>query len=98
MCGIAGIFEYHYASNPVDEQELVRIRDHMVRRGPDGAGLWVSEDRHAGLAHRRLAIIDLNERSAQPMTSHDGRYVITFNGESYNYKALKAGLIPQGVE
>ena len=98
MCGIAGIFEYHYASNPVDERELVHIRDHMVRRGPDGAGLWLSEDRHAGLAHRRLAIIDLNERSAQPMASRDGRYLITFNGEIYNYKALKAELIQKGVE
>ncbi len=97
MCGIAGIFEYHYASNPVDAAELVRIRDHMRARGPDGAGLWLSKDGHMGLAHRRLAIIDPDARSNQPMLSADGRYAISFNGEIYNYRALRAELASSGA-
>ena len=51
MCGIAGVFAYRAEAPPVDEQELLRIREHMIRRGPDGAGLWISDDRRVGLAH-----------------------------------------------
>ena len=75
MCGIAGIYAYRDSAPPVDREELLRVREQMMRRGPDGAGLWISDDRRVGLAHRRLAIIDLSEAGAQPMTSADGRYV-----------------------
>src|SRR5262245_57819737 len=68
----------------------------MMRRGPDGQGLWMSDDRRTGLAHRRLAIIDLDERAAQPMMSSDGRRVITFNGEIYNYRELRSELEGRG--
>ena len=57
----------------------------MHRRGPDGAGVWWSEDRRCGLGHRRLSILDLSERASQPMISEDGRLVVVFNGEIYNY-------------
>ena len=67
MCGIAGIYAYHYAANAVDRAELRRIRDHMAARGPDGLGEWYSQDERVGLGHRRLTIIDLSERGAQPM-------------------------------
>src|SRR5438876_586965 len=96
MCGIAGIYAYHYAANPVDTAELYRIRDHMAARGPDGRGAWCSQDGRVGLGHRRLAIIDLSERAAQPMASSDGKRVITLNGEIYNYRALRAELELQG--
>jgi asparagine synthase (glutamine-hydrolysing) len=96
MCGIAGIFSYGGSAPPVDREELLRIREAMIRRGPDGAGLWVSPDRRTGLAHRRLAIIDLSESGAQPMATADGRYRITFNGEIYNYRALRAELQAKG--
>ncbi len=69
----------------------------MERRGPDGAGEWCNESGRVGLAHRRLAIIDLNERAAQPMRSNDGLRTITFNGEIYNYRALRDQLDRQGV-
>ena len=59
MCGIAGIFAYHYAAPPVDREELRAIRDHMAARGPDGKGEWFSGDGRFGLGHRRLAIIDV---------------------------------------
>jgi asparagine synthase (glutamine-hydrolysing) len=96
MCGIAGIFAYHYAANPIDRGELRRMRDHMAARGPDGAGDWHAADGRVGLAHRRLAIIDLNERAAQPMASEDGRTVVVLNGEIYNYRALRKELEAQG--
>jgi asparagine synthase (glutamine-hydrolysing) len=96
MCGIAGIYAYHYAANPVEHTELQRIRDHMAARGPDGLGEWYSQDERIGLGHRRLTIIDLSERGAQPMTSADGKLVITFNGEIYNYRRLRALLEARG--
>ena len=96
MCGIAGIYAYRDPAPPVDEQELIRIREQMARRGPDGAGTWLSDDRRIGFAHRRLAIIDLSEAGAQPMATADGRYRITFNGEIYNYRELRRELETKG--
>lgn len=96
MCGIAGIYSYHYASLDVDRGELRRVRDYMAARGPDGCGEWFSADNRVGLGHRRLAIIDLNERAAQPMTSADRRFVLTFNGEIYNHRALRGQLEAKG--
>jgi len=96
MCGIAGIYAYRDPAPPVDEEELSRIREQMARRGPDGAGTWLAEDRRIGLAHRRLAIIDLSDAGAQPMASADGRYRITFNGEIYNYRELRRELETKG--
>lgn len=97
MCGLNGIFAYGHDGPPVDTAELLATREHMRVRGPDGAGLWVSEDQRIGLAHRRLAIIDLSEDGAQPMATADRRYQIVFNGEIYNFRALRAELMRQGV-
>src|SRR5512140_1469904 len=96
MCGIAGIFTYSRHSPPVDREELIRIRDAMAKRGPDGAGQWISSNGRVGLAHRRLAIIDLSESGTQPMASADGSLQIVFNGEIYNYRALRAELEEKG--
>jgi asparagine synthase (glutamine-hydrolysing) len=97
MCGINGIFAHHSASSAPSETELLATRDAMRARGPDGAGLWWNVDRHCGLGHRRLSIIDLSDRAAQPMKSSDGRLVIVFNGEIYNYPELRAELQAEGV-
>ena len=96
MCGIAGVWAYHYAANGVDQPELLAMRDYMARRGPDGSGIWLADDRRIGFAHRRLAIIDLSDNGLQPMHSADGRFVITFNGEIYNYKELRRALKAKG--
>jgi asparagine synthase (glutamine-hydrolysing) len=96
MCGIAGIYAYHYAANAVDRAELRRICDYMAARGPDGVGEWYSQDERVGFGHRRLTIIDLSERGAQPMISADGKLVVTFNGEIYNYRQLRASLEAKG--
>src|SRR5262249_945918 len=96
MCGIAGIYAYHGAAPNIDRGELDRVRGRMAARGPDGAGTWVCEDGRVGLGHRRLSIIDLSERAAQPMISADGRLAVTFNGEIYNYQTLRKELQSRG--
>lgn len=96
MCGLAGIFAYADHAPSVDRGALLRIRDRMLNRGPDGAGLWVSDDRRIGLAHRRLSIIDLSESAAQPMTDPETGNRISFNGEIYNYQALRTELTAAG--
>jgi len=80
----------------VDVEELVRIRDAMAARGPDGEGLWHSADGRIGLAHRRLAIIDIGPSGAQPMEHGNGAFRITFNGEIYNYQILRQELVQRG--
>ncbi|MBI3391834.1 MAG: asparagine synthase (glutamine-hydrolyzing) [Nitrospirae bacterium] len=97
MCGIAAIFAYSPAAPGVDSGELLKIRERMKSRGPDGEGLWVSPARRVGLAHRRLSIIDLSPAGSQPMSSQDGRLRIVFNGEIYNYRALRDELERSGV-
>ncbi len=94
MCGIAGILNTPDASQSVSTELLGRMTDVMAHRGPDGSGLWVSDGRDIGLAHRRLAIIDLSDTAAQPM--HDGSLVLSFNGEIYNHAELRRELIALG--
>ncbi|WP_425066198.1 asparagine synthase (glutamine-hydrolyzing) [Reyranella sp.] len=96
MCGIAGIHAYLDVAPPVDRRELLRMNERMVARGPDGSGLWLSEEGRTGFSHRRLAIIDLSEGGAQPMRTADGSLTITFNGEIYNYRELRAELLARG--
>jgi asparagine synthase (glutamine-hydrolysing) len=95
MCGIAAIFNYA-TGEPIDRAELIRIRDAMTLRGPDGCGDWFPADGRVGLGHRRLAIIDLSPTGAQPMTSRDGTLVVTFNGEIYNHLELRSRLEQKG--
>ena len=97
MCGLNGIYAYNVSANNPRRDELIATRDHMTARGPDGLGEYWSEDRRLGLGHRRLAIVDLSNRAAQPMASADGRYQVTFNGEIYNYPALRRELEADGV-
>ena len=100
MCGLTAIFSYGDNAPPVDEAELLRMRETMIARGPDGAGTWISKDRKVGLAHRRLAIIDVGESGAQPMALRDAvgniRLQISYNGEIYNFKKLRAELMAEG--
>jgi asparagine synthase (glutamine-hydrolysing) len=97
MCGLNGIFAYHLTATRPSESELLTTREAMRARGPDGAGMWWSADRRCGLAHRRLTILDLSDRASQPMTSEDGRVVVVFNGEIYNYPQLRTKLEARGV-
>lgn len=96
MCGVNGIFAYGDEAPAICIGELERTRDHMAARGPDGRGAWLSVDGRTGLGHRRLSIIDLSDAGAQPMATADGSLVVSFNGEIYNYKALRQNLEAKG--
>jgi asparagine synthase (glutamine-hydrolysing) len=97
MCGLNGIFAFHPAAAAPDESELLATRDAMQARGPDGSGVWWSENRRCALAHRRLSILDLSDRASQPMLSEDGGLASVFNGEIYNYPTLRAELETRGT-
>ncbi|HEX8088883.1 MAG TPA: asparagine synthase (glutamine-hydrolyzing) [Blastocatellia bacterium] len=94
MCGIVGIIGDRIQDI---EARVARMSDAIAHRGPDDAGVEVWPGQ-AAFAHRRLSIIDLSEAGRQPMTTSDGRYSISLNGEIYNYRALKKGLAEEGVE
>jgi len=93
MCGIAGAI----SERPIDPCAVIAMRDQLVHRGPDDQGLWLAEDRRVCLGFRRLAIVDLSSEANQPFISADGRYVIVFNGEIYNFKSLRRDLEADGV-
>jgi len=92
MCGIVGVLSFTNGAFRVTEPYLVRMRDVMSHRGPDGAGIFVSDNRRIGLGFRRLAIIDLSERAMQPMSNEDGTLWVVFNGEIYNHAEIRAEL------
>jgi asparagine synthase (glutamine-hydrolysing) len=92
MCGIAGLL--HTDGQPVSPVSLQRMTDAIAHRGPDGEGHWV--EGNVGLGHRRLAIIDLSPAGHQPMVSADHRFVLSYNGEVYNFRQLRAELEAQG--
>jgi asparagine synthase (glutamine-hydrolysing) len=93
MCGIAGIVAIPGTPVPRLDAALGVLDRLIAHRGPDGRGAWVSERGDAGLAHRRLAIIDLSDAARQPMLA-PGPTAITYNGEIYNYRELRAELSP----
>ncbi len=81
---------------PIDGAWLEAMNQSMVHRGPDGDGVWLSQDRSIGLAHRRLSIIDLSEVAGQPMANEDGSIQVTYNGEIYNHGGLREELKAAG--
>jgi asparagine synthase (glutamine-hydrolysing) len=93
MCGIAGIFHLT-TPKPVDPLRVERMCDAIAHRGPDGHGIWTAPG--VGLGHRRLSIIDV-AGSPQPMASSDGRAMLVFNGEIYNYRELREELRSGGA-
>ena len=96
MCGITGILSFSPKNWPVDEATLVTMRDTMIHRGPDGAGIWLNKTATIGFGHRRLAIIDLSEAATQPMCLPKDKLSIVFNGEIYNHAEVRQELIGLG--
>ena len=99
MCGLTGSLEFEPAT-PAEtlQRQLVAMADTLRHRGPDSSGHWIDAKAGIALGFRRLAIIDLSELGAQPMTSHDGRYVMVYNGEVYNFPELRQELVSKGHE
>lgn len=97
MCGIGGV-----VLRPGIELDirplLGQITEIQHHRGPDGQGVWLNSAATVGLCHNRLAILDLSPNGAQPMLSSDGRFIVTYNGEIYNYQELKVILTSKGVQ
>jgi len=93
MCGIVGAI----SPAPIDPGVIDRMRDDLAHRGPDHWASWLSSDGKIGLGHRRLAIIDLLPEANQPFASADGRFLLVYNGELYNYPELKKELEAHGV-
>ena len=92
MCGIAGVVSLRGAA--VSPATLQSMTDAIAHRGPDGEGHWIEGG--VGFGHRRLAIIDLSPLAHQPMMSHDNRYVLSYNGEIYNFRELRTQLEAMG--
>ena len=94
MCGIAGLIDLK--GREVRKETIKAMTDAIKHRGPDGEGQWVHEN--VGIGHRRLSIIDLTEAASQPMLSTDRRYVLTYNGEIYNYREIRQELETLGIK
>ncbi len=92
MCGIVGLI----SRAPIKPATIGAMNDAIRHRGPDDDGVWLSEDRRAGLGQRRLAIVDLSAAGHQPMTAPDGRLTINFNGEIYNHAEMRRELEAAG--
>lgn len=95
MCGINGILHLQ-SQKKVDERNLIKMRDSLEHRGPDDKGLFI--ENNIGLGHRRLSILDVSLAGHQPFFSEDGRYVMVYNGEIYNYKEFYPELKSSGFD
>ncbi|MCR5001968.1 MAG: asparagine synthase (glutamine-hydrolyzing), partial [Lachnospiraceae bacterium] len=91
MCGIFGVI-----NKKIDKDLADKCVDRMAHRGPDGRGVW--QEKGTTLGHRRLAILDLSENGTQPMTYDDGRYVLVFNGEIFNFLEIRDELRDKGYD
>lgn len=89
MCGIAGLCNWGDGW----KENIEKMNEKMYHRGPDAGGIWTSDEHSVVLGHRRLSIVDLSPAGAQPMESHNGRYVMAFNGEIYNYRTVRDRLL-----
>jgi asparagine synthase (glutamine-hydrolysing) len=94
MCGICG--EVRFDGGGINIDQVAEMRDRLIHRGPDSAGLYISPELNAGLGFRRLSIIDLSDNASQPLPNEDGTVQVVFNGEIYNFASLRQELLTRG--
>ena len=94
MCGVAGFINFN--QEPASPVLLKKMTDSIAHRGPDGEGQWI--DGAVAIGHRRLSIIDLSPAGRQPMRTVDGRFILSYNGEVYNFKQIRAELEAEGIQ
>ena len=94
MCGIVGLVDFK--RDNISQANLREMSKCLKHRGPDAEAIWIEQN--VGFGHTRLAILDLSSEANQPMISADSRYVITYNGELYNYAELKIQLENKGYK
>ncbi|HEU5292739.1 MAG TPA: asparagine synthetase B, partial [Cyclobacteriaceae bacterium] len=92
MCGLTGIF----SKTELNQDTIEQMTYAVAHRGPDAQGIFLDKAHSIALGHRRLSVLDLSTAANQPMHSADGRYVIVFNGEIYNFKKLRSDLEQEG--
>ena len=92
MCGVAGVLACNEGQAAELRIAVERMASTLEHRGPDDSGSWVDAAAGIAVGFRRLAILDLSPTGHQPMVSHDGRFVIVFNGEIYNFGSCRASL------
>ena len=97
MCGIAGVLNLTGSRDQL-ERNAMAMADSVAHRGPDDQGIWSDTEAGIALVHRRLSIVDLSSAGHQPMISADGRFIITYNGEIYNFQELRPELEARGVK
>lgn len=95
MCAICGIMNLE-SSKAISRRQIAVMNDEMFLRGPDGEGIWIDSRNRCGFGHRRLSILDLTDAASQPMLNQDGRIVLTYNGEIYNYQEIRRKLEKTG--
>jgi asparagine synthase (glutamine-hydrolysing) len=94
MCGVVGFINFN--REPASPILLKKMTDSVAHRGPDGEGHWI--DGAVGIGHRRLSIIDLSPAGHQPMQTADGRFILSYNGEVYNFKQIRSQLEAEGIQ
>ncbi len=90
MCGITG-----FLSKQQTQEDLTKMTDCIVHRGPNAGGYFFDDNHGIGLGHRRLSILDLSESANQPLYSTCGRFVIIYNGEVYNFKEIQSDILKE---
>ena len=93
MCGIAGFCN----RQKTWREDIERMKEQLISRGPDAEGSWCNDSQDVTLGHRRLSILDLSPGGGQPMVSHSGRFVISYNGEIYNCREVEKKLRREGL-
>ena len=98
MCGIAGLLDPSLETSDVElRRQVADMTATLAHRGPDAEGVWCQPEEGIYLGHRRLSVIDLGPGGSQPMHSPDGRWVVSYNGEIYNHRALRHRLSGEGL-